>query len=375
MRTWVILLLFGSSCLGQIFPFPGKRSHSSSIYTVTSNVVFPAASGSTQSNITVPFTISDANLKTVGNGGYIYNTVTRTGVTVPADFIITADSTCSSQTGSYTWGWEQYSGSAGTGIVWVKIPSLSSGGSTTVYLCWGASSVTTYQGGSVGAEFDANTVAAWHLPDGSTINPNDWSSSGNNGTTVNSPTAAAGKIGGAVSFSAANSKIENTAGANLPNGGAPAPFTLQGWQKSASYVSLSQLWGFGPQLPTGSTAANCRYVLEFNSNYYFWGCLADWDTGVAFDADNAWHHWAFTWDGSNMYFYRDGTQQATRSGHPGITTAGTYITAGSHHTSGANPDSIQDELKIITVARSADWIATEYASQNSVPAAAASSFI
>lgn len=115
-------------------------------YGAKATVTFSAASGSTtDTNITLYFTANDTKLKTVANGGLIQNTVTRNAITVPADFILTNDTSCATQTGSYQWGFKTYSATAGTMTGRVKIPSLTISASIAPTVCIGNSAVSTYQ--------------------------------------------------------------------------------------------------------------------------------------------------------------------------------------------------------------------------------------
>lgn len=141
----------------------------------------------------------------------------------------------------------------------------------------------------------------------------------------------------ALSFRATVSqKLERGTATGLPVA-TTAPFTTHFKHRTRAFVSLAQVFGFGAQLP-GTTAGVLRYVLNFNSNYYFWGGGADWDTAVAWDVDNLWHDIFFTFDGNQtIRLYRDGLQRASRTAATGWSTANTFITMGSQHTSAASP--------------------------------------
>ena len=162
-------------------------------YLSEATVTFSASGSTTDTNITLAFYGSDAKLRTTANGGQVYHTVTRAGVTVPVDFVLTADSSCASVTGGYTWGIESYSPAAGTIIGWVKIPSITPGTTVTPSVCLGNAAVNAYQGGSPGAEFDASTLSVYHLPNGVTLNASDFSANANNGSAV-AATAATGRL-------------------------------------------------------------------------------------------------------------------------------------------------------------------------------------
>lgn len=318
---------------------------------------------STQTNFTVLATTTDTTLKVVGSGGNIQNTTTFNGQTVPADMVFSSTADCSTL---MSWDFESYVTTTGEIEVWVLVPSLSSSVDTSIYMCYGKSSVSTYQGGSVGAAWNSNYKSIWHLPNGSTLAAQDATTNGNNGT-ITGAVAGIGQIDGGADVTAAESNVTKASATGLPVN-TTDHFTVQGWQRSTSYVSLSQLFGFGFALPTSLGGGGAgRYLLEFNNDYYFWGINADWDTAVAFDSDSKFHSWAFVWDGTTLVFYRDGVSAASRSGLPtGMTTADVNIIVGSHHSSGSNPATIVDEARISNIDRSADWITTEYNNQSAV---------
>ena len=100
-----------------------------------------------------------------------------------------------------------------------------------------------------------------------------------------------------------------------------------------TYVNLAAVFGFGKSLPNGDPLQQ-RYLIEFNNNYYLWGGAADWDTGIAWDADNQLHHVVIISDGTNVSFFRDGILRAGPQARPAWGGAITFITAGSRHGGG-----------------------------------------
>lgn len=113
--------------------------------------------------------ITDTRFKTVANGGHVQGTTTccAATVTVPADFNVYANSGCS---GPLKWHMEMKVGSMYDGntnysfTLWVKIPTLSHATAPTVFLCYGDSTVTTFQGDENGTA-DSNMYAWYHLAD------------------------------------------------------------------------------------------------------------------------------------------------------------------------------------------------------------------
>lgn len=113
-------------------------------------------------------------------------------------------------------------------------------------------------------------------------------------------------------------------------------FTIAFWHNTPAVVSLANLFGFGDILPTNGGGGTERYIITYLGHYYFWGSNADWDTGIAVDADETWHHIAFTFDGAYLQFYRDGVPSAGPSASPGFGTTSIHITIGGGHSVAAS---------------------------------------
>ncbi len=69
---------------------------------------------------------------------------------------------------------------------------------------YGNTSVTTYQGGSVGAAYPSPYKGVWHMSDGTTLSLLDSTANGNNGT-GSSVTAQAGMLDGGIGLASASS--------------------------------------------------------------------------------------------------------------------------------------------------------------------------
>ncbi len=100
-----------------------------------------------------------ASFATVANGGHVQNTATLSGATVPADWVVTSDSACATP---INWEIETYTATTGDLIAWINIATLSHTADTTVWVCYGKSSVTTWQG-DVNATWNANFKSVYHL--------------------------------------------------------------------------------------------------------------------------------------------------------------------------------------------------------------------
>lgn len=325
-------------------------------------VTFPGAASSTQTNITLAFSFNDARFKSL-------NTMTRNGIVVPTDLIVTDDATCQTLTGSYTWDVESYKSSAGSGIVLVKIPSYATS-SKTVYVGFGNPAVTLYQGGAVGSAYDSNTflVAPFNVDSGGTLSSVDFSSSGCNGVPT-SVTAATGQIAGAGSFGSASKDGWGGTGCGSAGSGSNGvldivpPFTYSAWIRSTT--TTGDIYNAGangmPQfrIVSGSLSLDRANTANVASS-----------TGAV--PTNAWTQVAVTLDASGNYvFYINGS--AAGSGTVTLPSAWTLNSwRFTPHTwqdgfYNSAPSMSIDLQRVANVARPANWIANEYANQASVP--------
>lgn len=318
-----------------------------------------------QTNFTVLATTTDATLATVANGGHVQNTVSFNGQTVPADMIFSTASDCSA---AMSWDFASYSATTGKIEVWVLNSTVSHSSDTVFYMCYGKSSVSTYQGGSVGAAWDSNYIGIWHLPDGATLSANDSTSNGNNGN-ISTPTATTGQIDGGASFNGTTDKITVTGVL-----GSPSTVTMEGWiNKTSGAGTPGGIMALGNSGGTGGAEgrvyirADWNVNLGFRAGYYAGGQANDIFNNTSIGG-TGWHHFVFVVNpgASSQILYIDGASAGTAtnntsidySGSPGDTTFGktqSFILAGT-----------LDEIRISKSARSADWVATEYNNQIAV---------
>lgn len=260
--------------------------------------------------------------------------------------------------------------SSGTLTAWVKIPTLSYQYDTVIYMYYGNASATepaadsTYGKNNV---WDANFKGVWHLGETGT-NPtvNDSTSNANNSTTNLSDPTTSGKINGATAFITANSDYINT-GSGV---GKPAAYTIGAWIKPSAYGhtglvlggnqdSATTIWGiFARQGGNVEVWVTNGATYQVGNTGQVWGA-ASYPTG-------AWTYITATVDGSFIKYYKNGTQvgsdipqTATNSG------TATNVIIGANAGTAYFLDGSIDETRISSTARSAGWIATEYANQNS----------
>lgn len=346
MKTLPILLL--SCCVSSLAGYSAK-----------STATFPAASGSTQTSITLEFILTDSKLRSVASGGVIASSSTRTGVLVPNDLVFTNDSTCASITGSYTWDVTYWESSA-TGIVrgHILIASLTTGASVTPIVCIGLAS-DTWHGGAVGAAYDTNTRACWYMPNGTTLSMKDFCGSGLDWGNTTGVTAGAGlQVGGASVWAGVqwSSAATTSIATNV---------SVQAWVKSSTLTSQN---GFIlSKAPVGSNWAIFieAGVLKIRDN-------GSQDLTFAAPSNNTWHQVSGTWAGTNAALYIDGASVNTRTGVAiGNGAGGLLLGAFAAATSSYNFSGSMGTIILSATNRSANWIATQYANQLSPATAAA----
>lgn len=347
-------------------------------YKYQATVAIPAASGSTLINFTAVLTGTNTVLKTVANGGQVQNTVTRVGQTVPADLILSSDA---QGLNLYKWGWDFYDAINGIVIIWILIPSFSNSVATTIYISVGNVSVTTYQGGSQGQEFDTSTLAVWHFPNGTTLNPLDFSSHSNN-LTNSSTTSQAGKIDGDAFFNLAIPSHLDTFSFSDFNFSNTTPFSIGLWvnylgiNAGATNTLIGRLdtannfkgWELCSQASNSGSFFQIFLISTFPSNAI--------QQEINFSPSlNTWYHVFFTYDGTSLASgvkgYVNGVLQTNRTPlNNSLTlpiTNSVNPRLGLRINGSSNYSGSQDELKVFNLVKNANWIASEYSNQNTIP--------
>lgn len=337
-------------------------------YARISTITIPASTG-THTDFTFCLKGTLADLKTVANGGYIYNTVSRVGVTCPADFILSTSLT-GSPISSY--GWAMYVATTGEYEIWVKIASYSA--SFTLYALFGDSGVATYQGGAQGSEFDSATKLVLHLPDGTTLSGRDFSATALDFTASTGASAAAGKIDGGVAMSGSTNDFQSSA---TTLSSTPMVMTFSCWAKAPTSGARQTIFS-----TTGSnTAGNWSFELQGFSagfcgpNVIIPGFFVAQSIPKSM-AQDTWCHLAFSRNGTgNTYaMYQDSVSGGI------IYTAGDFVDSANAKQIGRRGSGSQlftgsiDEIRYSTSVRSADWISTEYTNQSgptTIPASVA----
>jgi hypothetical protein len=327
-------------------------------YTYGKEITIPSAKiAGTLTNFPVLVSVTDANLKTVGNGGHVQN--------ANGYDIVFTKTDCTTLLNEQI---ESYSATTGTILIWVRIPSLPVGSNFNFFMFYGNATVAVNP--STTATWDANYVSIWHLdqsPTAAAPQFTDVSSNAQNGTEHNMVAGdqVAGIIGNAVNFDGSTKYISM--------GGGPP------WPK-ANAVKTFSVWAYYTAIPAGSNANYISFTNSSTTSAYQIGTRSgvflawQWGGGaLASDAvqpaKNTWHYFVYTWDGTNNVFYVDGTAvqsttTANQTGTPDEGSFGCYMTTGGG-VGGEYFAGYLDEGRISNTNRSANWIKTEYNNQSS----------
>lgn len=320
-------------------------------YKATLTIDHTQCGASDSSNFPVLVYISDTRLRTTGNGGAIQHTGTQTGgnaVTMPFDLVFTSDSAGSNPV---PFEIDSYDGTGGGLWAWAKIGTVSHTVNTVFYAWFGSTSVSSQQNTgsfSVANVWDSNFEAVYHLADGSTLRLSD--STVNANTATNSgATAASGIVDGAASSMAANSFI------SLPSGVAlGASYTMSAWVKPASFTGGYQ----GVMRYDGNANTSAIYIHASKPIWYFAGDLI---TGSTMTAGN-WYHLALANSGGSVQLYVNGASIGSATQGQALGAFSDLHLAGDSFTQPLS--GVADEARVSSVARSADWILTEYNNQS-----------
>lgn len=247
---------------------------------------------------------------------------------------------------------ESYNASNGAVIFWVQVPMVSHTTDTVFYMFYGNSSVTSDQAYGAGV-WDTNYKGVWHMGNGTTLSTTDSTVNSNNATVGGSPSAVVGQISGAGNF-AGSSDLFAISSISLRG----VSYTISAWFSAP--LPSSGGWN---TLTTGSRGGDATVTVEETD----WQ-LGEYDGGTGFHGcgyyvnvlANGWHYIVAVGAGNATNFYIDGSYVCQSN----IKSNDSIVDFGNNY--GTQQFGKVDETRMSTgIARSADWIATEYKNQSS----------
>jgi hypothetical protein len=305
-----------------------------------------------QTDFPVLISTTDPNWKSTGNGGYV-------GQTDGGDFVFTLADGVTKLDHQI----ETYDPTTGQLVAWVRMPTLSSSTDTSIKLYFGNAAAAD-QWNPTGV-WDANFQGVWHLNQGTGVTAVDSTSHADGATPTNNPTASTGEIGGALTFTSTSwMTIGAAAALDLKT---YSDWTLSAWVKPTSYAGTK--W---PIIYSyGTYDASLGLTVREGTD----GLIENWTNDATLRQSttavtlNAWNYVTISRTAATTTFYLNGvavgsgtSTAITRSGDPSYIGGGGFV---DDQFLG-----LIDEVRVSgnstsSGTRSASWIATEYANQNS----------
>jgi len=250
--------------------------------------------------------------------------------------------------------------------VWVQVPAIANS-EDHIWAYWGNPACTQRPAHATGgAAWSAGYAGVWHLAE--TKGPHrDATRNANHGTPEHGVVQVAdGMVGGADRFDGDNDQI--TLASTLPIGASSN--TVTAWVKvpATGGAGLKQGERVGILLGNYKSNPNCNWELHAAGEMRaFWNGGQIDERAKTDLRDNGWHHLAWVRDkrANRFHMYVDGRLDKA------VNRAGADVSFGTTHKIGGdnrpNPPNFHgtiDEVRISTVARSADWIWASWRNQS-----------
>ena len=254
---------------------------------------------------------------------------------------------------------EKYNASTGQIVAWVKIPSITSGTSVTIQMLYGNAAITTNQ--STTNTWSSGYHGVWHFNG----NVNDGSATGV--TSVNNATTnTTGKIGDARNFVDPTSWVELTNFSNMTAG-----FTISAWIYPTDVTrdgqrifvdDVNNTGGYGFSLADEGVAGRLRFYSRGSNPVSL-------DAPSFILTNNNWYHVAAVADiaGNIKRIYVNGVERVSQGYANAWGTDVGNASIGGETAAGETGNRFHgnmDEVRVANRALSAQWLATEYNSQN-----------
>jgi hypothetical protein len=305
--------------------------------------------GSDQTDFPVYLSLDTDAVKLEANGGKL-----KTGT----DFAFFSDETL---TTPLDFEVDTLDTSTGKATIWVRIPSLSQAEDTVIYLAYGDSSVETDQSNKHGVWTDYAGVYHFSVDGSGNLVVHDSSVNARNGVVTGAIASTSGADTG-VNASLASANQDKIQIAGLM--GSPAEITLEGW-----FSLTNKSTGGGELISIGDNVAvrldSGTQTIGFYHNGGTWTNLPFNETFL----NQGWHHIAYSCTAGAQAIYVDGALVASGSNAVAINYGGdgsdTFIGAHGAGQIAFYFGGLINEVRVSSVIRSADWLATQYHNQSS----------
>lgn len=310
-----------------------------SIITFNHNYV----SNGDQTNFPALIHLVDNDLKTVASGGHVQSGYDI--IFALPDKTLLADEI------------EYYNGATGEMRAWVKIPTLSASINTTICMYYNNSQITSSQENET-AVWGDNFVGVWHLDETGIGAAGDFEDStsylSHSVNTANQPTKTSLWYGGAQSFDGSSQYLDLSNGnqfnltTNMTIG-----FLINKTSDGDSYLLVKNVASFG------DIAYGFQWIDETNKILFF-SNGSGMQSKSNMVAINTPYYFDFTYDGKNIHMYVNGRLGSSSTWTTSIPTNMGHLVLATRN--GAPPSfrGTIGEVHMSNVARSSDWIQTEY---------------
>ena len=260
---------------------------------------------------------------------------------------------------------DSYNPTTGTLLAWVKLPSISASANLLINMLFGKA---IPDANTASSTWPADYKAVFHFDDyiDASKTTTDATTSGLAGTLTAMDAqnfVTTGKIGNAYAFNGTDEKI--VVPANTAYGIASSPFTLSAWINTTTP-------GSDQKILSNQTAGGIGYKMGLNNskpeNQNDGSPNRDGSNNVTGTSQtvvaNNWYHLQGVYSGTTLTMFVNGVQRQQRT-NVAVPGTGTVLSFGVGE--GGNQfwfRGILDEIRISNVAKSPDWIKTEYQNQN-----------
>ncbi len=303
------------------------------------------------------FIINDSDLRSISNGGHVYN---DSGYDIVfRDF----DGT----TPLYH-EMENYDPSTGTLVAWVRIPTLKHNENTVLFIYYGHSGIVAPQE-SPNDVWDIGYRGVWHLAENPDVDPFAYDSTSNTNNATIEPAASmdsndhvTGKIGAGLDFDGTNDRLTTNYMHNSNLG------TISYWLNFRTIFADPGGWGYGSYSGHNDLNDHRFYLGLYDVNNLYSGYGDTYDSFISAPSElqpGTWYMLTLSASGTTADVYLDGTlvdsYSYTFSGQSAV-----GLNIGNIGRPDYNVfffDAILDEFRISDTNRSADWIKTSYNNQ------------
>ncbi len=308
------------------------------------------------SSFPVVFNVTDANLKTVANGGHVRSASGYDIIFTSSDGMTQLDHEI-----------ELYKATTGEFIAWIRIPTLDTTNNTVIYVYYGNASIVTSQEDIEGVWSSSSFSMVHHLNEAAAPFV-DSTSYSNDGSIVGTPTGGptTGTIDGGYNFALDDSYIKVLNSASVTPGTA---YTMTAWIRPTScgengngtVLDKYNAYALAIKSEGGTIGAPCGMYFRYGASVT--------PTASAAVTLNAWNFVGVSTNGSTLKLWVNNTAVGTYEGTFTVGSNSNDLWLGGRYSMLVQADyelgGVEDEVRIVGANRTDDWLITEYNNQSS----------